>query len=120
MRQIKFRGRFIKDYIHNEYVAEDEMLYGGYVELDGKPHIVHKHTMGWIMSEVKPESVQQLIGVDANGKEVYEGDTVERIARDGVPLTKREREKTFPMAATFEDYGAIQDEEIIKVGGETS
>lgn len=105
MRQIKFRGESV----------EGSKLYQGYLVVYPNLHYTH-----WIITAggdpnqpVKPESVVQFIGVDANGVEVWEDDPVERIARDGVPLTEREREKTFPMAATFEDYGAIRDGEIV-------
>ena len=110
MRTIKFRGRYVKDYIGNEYVAEGEMIYGGYVELNGKPHII-PHDMAL---QVQPGSVAQLIGIDANGREVYEGDTVIRIVPNpDWDDEDFEPEKTFPMAATFDDYSAIRDEEII-------
>ena len=74
MRTIKFKGRMVASEIDNEYIAEDEELVGGYVEIDGKPHIVHKMTMGWVISEVKPDSVKQLVGFDENGAEVYAGE----------------------------------------------
>lgn len=74
MRPIKFRGRYVKDYVGNEYIAEGEMIFGGFVMLDGKPHII-PHDLAL---EVEPDSVAQLVGYDANGKEVYEGDAVLR------------------------------------------
>ncbi len=115
MKKIKFRGRMIASEIHNEYIAEDEMLIGGYVEIDGKPHIVHKMTMGWVISEVKPESVAQLIGVDKNGAEVYEGDKVIRETFIDDEGNEHEVLEAFPMAATFEDFSAIENGEIVKV-----
>lgn len=113
MRQIKFRGRYVGDYVMDEYIAEGTMLYGGYVEIEGKPYIIPKDDTA---IQVTPESVAQLIGIDANGREVYEGDMVIRIApspdwEDG----DFNPEKAHPMAATFEDYAAIRDEEIILV-----
>ena len=96
-RPIKFRGRFIRDEVDNEYIAENEMLYGGYVEIDGKPHIVHQMAMGWIISEVKPDSVAQFVGVDEVGNEVYEGDTV--ISRHG--YTDHAELRGFPLLKYF-------------------
>ena len=61
--------------------------------------------------EVLEGDVAQLIGIDAHGREVYEGDKVIRIAGDEDFNPK----KTYPMAATFDDYAAIRDEEIILV-----
>ena len=60
---------------------------------------------------VETESVALLIGVDKNGKEVYEGDKVIRIEDKDDP--DFDGAKTFPMYASFEDYGAIRDEEIV-------
>lgn len=110
MRQIKFRGR-------NR--VTDEFVYGTYYyeHFEDTPKEIHA-----IISEygeewrIDPESVAQLIGIDANGREVYEGDTVIRIApspdwKDG----DFNPEKTYPMAAAFDDYAAIRDEEIILV-----
>lgn len=100
MRQIKFRGRDIDT---GEYV---------YAEL------------GQVAAEINPEyltfitddtytvmDVAQLVGIDANGHEVYEGDTVIRIAGD----EDFNPEKAYPMAAAFDDYAAIRDEEIVLV-----
>lgn len=108
MRQIKFRGRYVGDYVIDEYIPEGTMLYGGYVEIGGKPYIIPEDDTA---TQVTPESVAQLIGVDAHGREVYEGDKVIRVAGD----EDFNPEKAYPMAATFEDYAAIRDEEIILV-----
>lgn len=72
MRPIKFRGRYVKDYVGNEYIAEGEMIFGGFAMINGKPHII-PHDLAL---EVEPDSVAQLVGYDKNGNEVYEGDTV--------------------------------------------
>ena len=65
MRQIKFRGRDIET---------GRTVYGGYkVGRCGEPIIITNFTAAY---EVTPESVAQLIGIDANGREVYEGDEV--------------------------------------------
>ena len=54
-------------------------------------------------------SLAQLIGVDPDGNEIFEGDEVIRIAGEDY-----EPEKTFPMAATFEDFAAIRDGQIVR------
>ena len=104
MRQIKFRGRNLKG----------ELVYGSYYyeHFTDTPKEIHaiisEYGVEW---RVKPESVAQLIGIDAHGREVYEGDTVIRIEGD----EDFNPEKAFPMAAAFDDYAAIRDEEIILV-----
>ena len=108
MRQIKFRGRDIET---------DRTVYGGYeVGRCGEPIIITNLTAAY---EVTPESVAQLIGIDADGSEIYEGDLVMRVAPspDWDEYTQRtfDTAKAFPMRATFEDYRAIRDEEIILV-----
>lgn len=62
MREIKFRGRDLSG----------KKRFGFYVESGGAPYIIESST--W--HEVEPDSVAQLVGHDANGNEVYEGDTV--------------------------------------------
>lgn len=103
MRQIKFRG----------LTLEGKFIYGDYRCIGIHPHIYKRGQCYYEERavEVKPESVAQLIGIDANGREVYEGDTVIRIAGD----EDFNPEKTYPMAAAFDDYAAIRDEEIILV-----
>ena len=61
---------------------------------------------------VEEDSVSQLIAVDKNGNEVYEGDKVIRVAGEDF-----NPEKAFPFYADFRDYGAIIDGEIVLVGG---
>ena len=73
MRQIKFRGRDIET---GEYV---------YAELGQVSAEINPEYLTFITDDlytVDTESVAQLIGIDANGREVYEGDTVIRIAGD--------------------------------------
>ena len=103
MRQIKFRG----------LTLEGKFIYGDYRRIGVRPHIYKRGQCYYEERavEVTPESVAQLIGIDANGREVYEGDTVIRIAGD----EDFNPEKTFPMAAAFDDYAAIRDEEIVLV-----
>lgn len=100
MRQIKFRG---VDWETGEYVYGD-LNQGNYVEVC--PRIKPRKKKARYVKDVA-----QLIGVDAHGCEVYEGDKVIRIAGD----EDFNPEKAYPMAATFEDYAAIRDEEIILV-----
>lgn len=75
MRDIKFRGR----------VLDSNKIDGGKIvcgmlsicTLKDKTHWIYPLDGGWGF-EVDPDSVAQLIGYDSNGKEVYEGDIVER------------------------------------------
>lgn len=97
MRKIKFRGNYVGSLLSR--------VYGDYV---------HKGDAEYIFDGVMTlqcTDIAQLIGIDANGREVYEGDTVIRIAGD----EDFNPEKTFPMAAAFDDYAAIRDEEIVLV-----
>ena len=103
MRQIKFRGRDIET---GEYV---------YAELGQVSAEINPEYLTFITDDVYTVmDVAQLIGIDAHGREVYEGDKVIRVAGEGFS-----KAKMFPMAATFEDYAAIRDEEIILVEAAT-
>jgi len=72
---IKFRGKPISS-------SESDYIYGDYVTIEGgcairvkiRANLFHIHEYE---IAVKPETVAQLVGYDANGKEVYEGDTVD-------------------------------------------
>ena len=65
--------------------------------------------------EIDDGSLAQLIGVDKKGKEIYEGDKVIRIAPNpDWGEDDFDAEKTFPMAATFEDFAAIRDGQIVR------
>ena len=97
-RKIKFRGVDKTGKLHYGYF---------YVDFCGLPCIAEGR--GGKLIPVDENSVAQLIGVDKNGFEVYEGDLVIRIAGD----EDFNPEKTFHMAATFEDFSAIRDEEIV-------
>ena len=86
MREIKFRGRNIKT---------GEIHYGHYSEYPvGNGRISHcitdKNLDSWA---VEPESVAQLIGYDADGNEVYEGDTF----TDGGLIRRAELRTDFPI-----------------------
>lgn len=67
MREIEFRGKRIDngEYIYGDLFTScrgKRFIWGDNLELE----------------EVEPNSVSQLVGYDANGKKVYEGDTVIR------------------------------------------
>ena len=98
MRQIKFRGHefFSKKFVYGQTITQ---TFDGWDFWDNE-------RADWIHCT----DCNQLIGVDANGLEVYENDKVIRVAGDDF-----NPEKTFPMQATFEDFAAIRDEEIILV-----
>lgn len=119
MRQIKFRGRFWNKDGHDDAECEHrdgDFIFGGYarMKLDAEDGYVD-----YIINEfgkayrIYPESLAQLVGVDSNGNEVYEGDMVERIA--DYDDEDFDRAKAFPMAATFDDFSAINDGQIILV-----
>lgn len=81
MRPIKFRG---------QQPVTGKIVYGDLLHLDGDLWI--KRCEDSLAAErerdyfgVMPESVAQLIGYDADGKEIYEGDKV--IDKDGDELT---------------------------------
>ena len=98
MRQIKFRGR---------EVDTGHIVYGNYLQSgNGASYIVN----ALFISKVEPDTVGQLIAVDKNRRDIYEGDLVERIADYDEDF---DRAKTFPMAATFDDFSAINNGEII-------
>lgn len=108
MRQIKFRGKAVwggkivygnLDYRESKYCTE--------YAIRGQ-NANSWHSPCWEVV-VKPETVAQLIAIDKNGNEVYEGDKVIRIAGEDF-----NPEKAFPFYADFRDYGAIIDEEVIK------
>lgn len=69
MRQIKFRG-----YFPSSKVA----YYGDLIHVGGRTFITQGDN-GRV--EVDPDSVAQFVGLDSNGREVYEGDIT--INRDG-------------------------------------
>ena len=75
-RPIKFRGR---DVCTGEYAYGDliQSPYNGKIVFElREPH--KRHITGFDYHTVAPDTVAQLVGYDANGNEVYEGDTVLR------------------------------------------
>ena len=103
MREIKFRGRDVET---------GELVFGSLVEYEGGKYRFWINPLeGDRNYPVEPDTVAQLIGVDKNGKEIFEGDAVIRVGGD----EDFDEEKAFPMTATFEDYAPIRDGEIIKL-----
>lgn len=82
MRTIKFRGR-VPD---NDKLDGGKIVFGSLVDYGAPPNNRYSTCPRfWIHPPdgdgdrnfpVEPDSVAQLVGYDANGKEVYEGDTV--------------------------------------------
>ena len=103
MRVIKFKG--IAETDGREVVGEGAYVTPGFQCVINKMIYVH----------CKTGSIKQLIGVDGNGCEVYEGDKVQRIKEWNEERADYDMVAAFPMAATFGDYTAINDGEIIKV-----
>lgn len=75
MRPIKFRGRVPDD----QGIDASRIVYGSLVD-HGESKYGYRY---WIYPlegdrnyPVAPDTVAQLVGYDANGKEVYEGDTL--------------------------------------------
>lgn len=83
MRTILFRG---KSKVNINYLGEDEPLvkigewvYGSLILDNVDNHHIHTLTRrGWEFVKVEIESIGQFIGVlDADGKEIYEGDIIQ-------------------------------------------
>lgn len=71
MREIKFRGHALHDSCGQKVY---KFVFGDLCQSDGRITI-----LDWDDGdnyEVEPETVAQLVGYDANDKEVYEGDVV--------------------------------------------
>lgn len=123
MRKIKFRGVLDGTYATADRIlAEGTTVYGYYYELKGDSYISehrlpHETSDGRRTAEylsgglrVKPETVAQLIAIDRNGNEVYEGDAVKS------PYTPDE----MAFKATFFDYGALLDGVIVRCAEDAS
>ena len=91
---IKFRGRFW----HKDGLVpaipkykDGNFVYGGYARLDfltdiGEgDYIIDKYGEALL---VYPKSVAQLVGYDADGKEVYEGDKIQDLATGNITHAK--------------------------------
>lgn len=77
MREIEFRGK---------RVDNGEYVYGDLVHMTGgRVGIIFDKRVAAV--EVEPNSVAQLVGRDANGKKVYEGDVL--ITRSGFECQAR-------------------------------
>lgn len=123
MRKIKFRGICADTRLANcgEYVYGD--LLTAWEDGNELPKIrstadyneTGDGTAYCYYYSVQPESVSQLIATDANNAEVYEGDKVKRIRTYDADVNGYIDCDTFPFAATFEDYAAIIDGEIVLV-----
>lgn len=73
-RTIKFRGR-----VRDENKArsdQDNLVYGNCLHQYPNGKIALSHTIKLALTFVAPESVAQFVGVDSDGNEVYEGDTL--------------------------------------------
>lgn len=77
MKQIKFRGHALCDSCGE---SVNKIVYGDFLQEFDKVKI--EDWDDGDIYEVEPESVAQLIGIDADGKEIYEGDYVE-VVHDG-------------------------------------
>lgn len=81
MREIKFRGHALHDSCGQKV---DKFVFGDLCQSDGRITI-----LDWDDGdnyEVEPETVAQLVGYDANDKEVYEGDTVTGVADEWIAV----------------------------------
>ena len=81
---IKFRGRFwlkgLEPCDVNTRLSDGDFVFGGYARMmflfeDAEGDFIIKNDGAAFL--VYPDSVAQLVGYDANGEEVYEGDTVD-------------------------------------------
>ena len=76
MREIKFRGRDVET---------GELVFGSLVEYEGGKYRFWINPLeGDRNYPVEPDTVAQLIGVDKNGREIFEGD---KITANGYPYT---------------------------------
>ena len=78
MRKIKFRGRCID----NHFPHFGEMVYGSLIAYEVNASSFHYSICSHepvpfhVDYPVDPDSVAQLVGFDADGREVYEGDVL--------------------------------------------
>lgn len=77
MKKIKFRGRAIQD-DSGKPITEEKIVYGNVWANEDNSYVIigeYKDKKGLARDYVvDPESVAQLVGYDADGKEIYEGD----------------------------------------------
>ena len=112
MRQIKFRGSDMNGHYVYGLLTKKKIRNGGRLSWAIA-------TGNCSLGETIPvsDSFQQLIAIDKNNREVYENDKVIRIA--DIDDEDFDIEKSFPMYATFDDYTAINNGEIVLVENES-
>ena len=86
---IKFRGRFwlkgLEPSDINTRLSDGDFVFGGYARMkflfeDAEGDFIIKNDGAAFL--VYPDSVAQLVCYDAEGNEVYEGDTIDAVAYD--------------------------------------
>lgn len=74
MRIIKFRARpHISELANQYHVRNSKFIRGFYYQHDGKHYIIDKDET-W---QINPDTLQQFVGFDKNGRDVYEGDVID-------------------------------------------
>ena len=109
MRPIRFRGKtFIGEIVYGYYVPQCPM--------SSFPCIVDDQEF---MQEVYPKSIEQLIAVDKNYNDVYEKDLIIAVSFVDDEGNYHEVIDARPYEATWEDYRAIIDGEVVLYKGDS-